>query len=340
MASSVTDLEKSASQVEQMTEERALARSLHELSFPAGRYRFEFEVTEPINFPEYAGSAIRGAFGWALRHIACMTRQRECRGCPLWRTCPYATLMETQPPDGHVLQKFSQIPHPYVIEPPELGARVYEPGEVFGFHVVLIGRAVELLPLVIYAMKKAFLRNISRGSAELESVSFVREDGDEELIYGAGIEEVADHDATLYMPIAEAPVDIALDFYAPLRLQENSRPLPPDEITARNLLMALVRRTALLLEFHCGHPLNLPFHQLSAICGTAAANTSGMGWFNWHRYSSRQRQKMNLGGNLGVVMLSNVSPALVPFVYAGQWLHVGKNATFGLGGYNAQVMAD
>ena len=43
-------------------------------SFPIARYQFQFKVSEPIILPEYAGSTLRGAFGRALRKIACMTK--------------------------------------------------------------------------------------------------------------------------------------------------------------------------------------------------------------------------------------------------------------------------
>ena len=49
-------------------------------SLPIVRYQFTFTVTEAIQLPEYAGSTLRGAFGRALRKIACMTKQAECKG--------------------------------------------------------------------------------------------------------------------------------------------------------------------------------------------------------------------------------------------------------------------
>ena len=52
--------------------------------------------------------------------------------------------------------------------------------------------------------------------------------------------------------------------------------------------------------------------------------------------SSRQRQEMTLGGVLGRWTLSGDSAVLAqlwPWLWLGQWLHLGKNATVGLGGY-------
>ena len=54
---------------------------------------------------------------------------------------------------------------------------------------------------------------------------------------------------------------------------------------------------------------------------------------DWTRYSSRQDQKMKLGGVIGEWQFDNLSPELAKLLYIGQWLHCGKNATFGLGKY-------
>ena len=56
-------------------------------------------------------------------------------------------------------------------------------------------------------------------------------------------------------------------------------------------------------------------------------------WQNWTRYSSRQQQTMQLGGVLGQWRLHGLSPDWRTLLWLGQWLHVGKNASFGLGGY-------
>ena len=42
---------------------------------------------------------------------------------------------------------------------------------------------------------------------------------------------------------------------------------------------------------------------------------------------------MQLGGLLGAVTLHVDLPPFAELLHLGQWLHVGKNATMGLGGY-------
>ena len=60
--------------------------TMESVTLPMVRYRIAFEVTEPVHLPEYSGSTIRGAFGGALRRVACMTRQKDCKACPLYRS--------------------------------------------------------------------------------------------------------------------------------------------------------------------------------------------------------------------------------------------------------------
>jgi hypothetical protein len=110
--------------------------------FPLACYRLDFIVETPLFLPACAGSILRGAFGGAFRAASCMTRQKTCDACPLIHSCPYATVFEMRPPDNSagMLQKFSQLPHPYVIEPPQWGERRYAPGERLSFHLVLARR--------------------------------------------------------------------------------------------------------------------------------------------------------------------------------------------------------
>jgi len=57
-------------------------------------------------------------------------------------------------------------------------------------------------------------------------------------------------------------------------------------------------------------------------------------WKDWTRFSSRQDQEMTLGGVIGEWTLSGDLEELLPWFWLGQWLHVGKNATMGMGKYS------
>ncbi|MFN6961654.1 MAG: CRISPR system precrRNA processing endoribonuclease RAMP protein Cas6 [Rhodocyclaceae bacterium] len=307
--------------------------STSSIPLPVARYRLEFEVVTPLHLPAYAGSTLRGAWGGALRAASCVTRQPTCEGCMLPSSCPYAVIFETRPPRDREpsLQDFSQVPRPYVIEPPQMGERDYAPGEPLAFHIVLAGRALEQLALVIWAHIRAFRRGVGRGDGTAELLRVIHCGEDETVVLDGPEGKILDHPATV-SELQTLGRSATLRFATPLRLQTNGRRATVEEHTARRLLMALVRRIALLCEFHGAGPLPLDFSRL-ARQAEAIESHKTLRWQDWTRYSSRQRKKMDLGGVIGEWRLVGDLAPFAPFLHLGQWLHVGKEATFGLGGY-------
>ncbi|MDR1945809.1 MAG: CRISPR system precrRNA processing endoribonuclease RAMP protein Cas6 [Desulfovibrio sp.] len=300
---------------------------------PVARYRLSFEVQTPVCLPDYAGSMLRGVFGQALRAIACMTREKQCPPCPLYASCPYSLLFETPPPLEHPLQKFNSVPSPYIVEPPSWGRRVYKAGETLSFHMVLFGRALDKLALVIYAWQKAFARSVGHGTAALTDVYLVTPE-DDICVYDCRNRRIFPHNTTLTLPAA-CGRDFTLLFSTPLRLQENKRILPPEHLTPRVLLTALARRSSLLAEFHAGIAPHYNFQTM--VASTAdVPYAHDLQWRRWARYSNRQRQSMPMDGVVGWWRLRNVPEHFHELLYLGQWTHVGKNATFGLGHYRLE----
>jgi len=300
-------------------------------SWPVARYRLVFKVQTPLNLPDYAGSMLRGVFGQALRQLACMTRRRACGPCPLLTVCPYPLVFETPAPAEHQLQSFSAVPNAYVIEPPPWGRRQYLPGEDLVFEMVLFGQALDKLPLVILAWQRALARGLGGGTAGLTEMVLLTPQ-DEAVIYDASTDRVRPHETRLRLPPLQGGTDFVLNFITPLRLQENGRILPPERVTSRVLLMALLRRLSLILEFHAGIKPDYDFPRLSRLADVVGA-VNNLTWRYWERWSNRQKKKMNMNGLAGEIRLSGVPVEFYDLLRLGQWVHVGKNATFGLGRY-------
>lgn len=325
-------IEQEELEVEAKPLEQALAEpaAVEFVSVPAARYKFVFRVTKTIELPEFAGSAIRGVFGRALRRTACMTRRSDCKECPLYRNCAYTAIFETPPPPEHSLQSFSQIPNAYVVEPEGWGRRVLELGDELRFSVVLFGRARAQLPLVIYALESAMGFNISNGTASLESVTLCAgASGKDRIVYRPDFSRVEDFDRDT---IVRVPLDssVLLQCLTPLRLQCNGRPLTPQTLNAHALMMTLVRRISLVHEFQIGRPLSLDFSGISNDARSVEMQAD-LSWTNWYRYSNRQQRSMHLGGVTGDIILSNVSDVMRICLAAADLIHIGKNASFGLG---------
>jgi len=311
-------------------------------SLPIARYRFTARVQQPLALPDYAGSLLRGQFGAALRNVACMTRQPTCPGCPLIQTCPYTRIFEAPPPPkgSHALQNFSQIPNPYIIEPPSPGARVLDADDDFEFHIVLIGHAIEQLPLIIFALQRAMHQGLTKARVptDLMQVDWLGEHGTAHPIWHMEHPTLLAHTAQLTLPQSSTGPQhqLALHIHTPMRLQSQGKPLGVGQLTPRALLYAIVRRCALMMEFHAGLGGWAEAAQHIRNLSPTLTDTQELQWFDWTRYSSRQKQEMTLGGVLGRWTLQGAPDALAeiyPWLWLGQWLHVGKNASMGLGCY-------
>jgi len=324
---------------------------------PVARYRFTARMRQGVRLPDYAGSLLRGQFGAALRNVACMTRQPICPGCPLQTSCPYTRVFESLPPPEHSLQAFSAIPNAYVVEPPLPPAGLLhgrpEPGQIHPadlaagdslvFHMVLVGSAIDQLALVVFAWQRALAQGLtrSRSPADLLQVDWVDENGLAHVIWSQQRPVLAAHPASISVPaLAEGASSLLLHIHTPLRLQHQGHPLWPTQLTPRALVANVARRVALVLEFHAQHSdwgQQVPIVVAQAQTMT---DTRELHWFDWVRYSSRQQQEMTLGGVLGTWGLHGCPDALAtvwPWLWLGQWLHAGKNATMGMGGYTLQA---
>lgn len=327
--------------------------SLSSLAFALARYRLTARLEGDLLLPEYAGSLLRGVLGAALRRTACMTGQAVCQDCPLWRSCPYPALFEVPPQPTQLGQQFSQVPNPYVIEPPPLSVQRTRlaAGEDLVFHLVLVGaEALRQLPLVVHAWQRALRHGLgqARVPGELLDVELQQPDGSLLPVLGAD-GRLLPHRAQLalaellpaeFAASTTPPHRLTLEFDTPLRLQHNGTPLRAAELTPRTFVAHLLRRLSLMLELHLG-VLPAPF-DVAALLAAAEALQHDPGelrWQDWRRYSARQRQEMALGGLVGRWELRGELAALLPWLALGQWLHVGKNATMGLGGYQLLLPA-
>jgi len=324
---------------------------------PIARYALTTRVQQPLSLPDYAGSLLRGQLGAALRNVACMTRQPTCPGCPLIQTCPYSRIFEAPPPPkgSHALQDFSSIPNPYIIEPPTPGARVLDADDNLAFHLVLVGHATEQLALIIFALQRALSQGLTRARipADLLQVDWLDAAGEPHPIWHIERPVLQEHPAHITPPAinllaAHAKLtsatgqndqNITLHIGTPLRLQSQGKPLGIGQLTPRALLATLARRIALLMEFHAGQSGWGEAAKRITHLSDSLTDTQDLHWFDWTRYSSRQQQEMTLGGVLGTWTLhgsQEVLAEIYPWLWLGQWLHVGKNASMGLGGYRLQ----
>jgi len=300
------------------------------------RYQFNCQTKTELKLNNYSGSMLRGAFGHALRQLSCVTQMNSCKDCLLYRQCTYPKIFEMPVPQSSAFQTFSAIPNPYIIEPPPMGERALHKGEWFSFSVILIGGANQQLNLIIQAFKKALANGLGRARRPvmLQNIVFEPQQAVESIIYDA------QQDKLLPLPTFQPPVfkqteQVTLQLITPLRIQRKGQVLSTT-LSARDFLMALVRRYYLLHEFYTDNYQAPDFSKLAQLAREVHCDAT-LQWHDWSRYSSRQKQKMTLGGVMGQLVLSGDLQPFWEIINAGQWLHAGNKTTFGMGHYQICV---
>ena len=316
-------------------------------SLRLAQFRFVLRTETTIQLPRNKGSALRGAFGGVFKRMVCLQppdHPRECDVCPLRRECAYGTVFENALPEGvEPLRGYDHIPHPYVFRPPLDGKRVYLRGDTLEFDLILIGRAIPMAPYFLASFLELGEIGLGRrrGRYNLEAVFGVQlMTGETELIYteGGGLRDwdggmTPDTIQRAAAQLQKQMTDDALgvEFITPTRLISGGR--RAESLPFSVLARALLRRVSGLCYFHCHQRLEADFTLLVRRAEAVGHRSIGLRWGDWERYSSRQKQRVPMGGLLGRVEYRGEMEPFLPYLLLGTWLHVGKATTFGNGRY-------
>jgi len=140
------------------------------------KYKTYLRPKDHILLPPNKGSTFRGFFGYALKKFVCSIKQSGCEDCILKFKCVYSKMIKTPIPSDHPLaEKFKNIPHPYIIEPPSSKKRNFIENDLVTFNLITVGKTDECLPysvMVIKEMEKIGLEN-SKNKFELSFIESI-----------------------------------------------------------------------------------------------------------------------------------------------------------------------
>ncbi len=277
---------------------------------PIERWSLRISLAQPLSHVEHAGSMLRGAFGHALKTLAC-----ACGGEPHIPGCRYQQIFEPLPPIDWP-SRYRDCPPAYVLTPP-----APEPSShsQLDFAFTLLGPSLEQRALIWEAWRHAVQRGLGnrRIPARLQAVAH-------------STQPAAMH----------AGQQVRLQLTSPLLLkckhpgQSHSKPLGPDALGVGDLLIALHRRLDLTHRLYGVPATPLPPPEQWLALGESLDLQASLQETHFSRHSSRQRQRMPLYGLSGTIDLrGQLAPTLLAALTLGQWLHIGGKTALGLGGY-------
>jgi hypothetical protein len=314
-----------------MNQEVFMLPTVHPL-IPIKQYRFYFESTGPYRLPEYPGSAWRGAFGHALKRTVCVVRNTPCNQCLLKNACAYSYIFETPPPDGtEKMRKYTATPHPFVLRFPDNASLEAH----YCLDVTLFGHGQRFFPYIVHALQSAGQEGIGghRQIFELLKIDDIDLQGSAQTIYQNG--ELQPQQQAISPSVPPMPAQIELTFHSPLRIKQDQKNLSTGDFNFGALFSTLLRRISMISYFHTDAPLETDFAGLAAKARTVQFARQQLKWYDWTRYSSRQQTEMNMGGVVGHVVLDTSGlEDFWPYLWLGQWTHVGKATSMGMGAYS------
>ena len=229
-------------------------------------------------------------------------------------------------------------PNPFALEPPHSLIQELNPDTRFSFNIILFGRANEFLPHLIYAIKQMGLHGLGRAIDGGDRGRFVLD----AVVHEGRVLYMAKDDCLhrakdlgdLVLPDltspAPGPTGISVHLSTPLRLKSGNR--FQDQLPFSMLIRAALRRiSSLEATYGSGEP-DLPYRELTAMAESVKIAGKDLCWQDWHRYSSRQKASMRIGGIVGTIGYEGENMGtFMPLLRYAEKVHLGKQTSFGLG---------
>lgn len=299
-------------------------------------YRFTLSPKAPILLPKMnKGIILRGAFGTSFRSLVCVDQSASCETCQLHLNCPFGFIFAPRvPPEAERLRLNRDIPRPFVIKPPLDEKEVYEPGDLIVFDLVLVGKAAQFFPYFLISFRNLGDQGIGkqRGKFEILKIDALDADQNNENIMKSGDVMVKIPDSLIRLCNAPPPPEgkIRIHFLTPVLLKREGKWKPPSFGT----LMRRIRdRLQALSYFYCGGLLDIDFRSFGEKADQVQTVSEQLRWIEESRYSKHRHIIHDLKGWVGSIICEGQFEEFWPFLWMGQYLHVGKAAVFGQGWY-------
>ncbi len=324
------------------------------------KIKLRLVVTEKIILQEYKGSKLRGVFGWRLQKLTCALELDQCPpNCALARNCLYQYLFTPLlPQNTKFLKGGSGIPAPVLLEPPLNPDNVFYPGYVINLQLILIRMGIKYLPELINTfiemgktgLDKAFVKGGLKKSGGKFELTEVWDECAGRLIYPGencnrtdsfGWNEAL-KDSQIYNG------SVKLNFLTPVRFIDKKKSKKPRPLTGFGQFISSLYWRLLSLSYFHSNPwaFNDPrFHDLMTQATQMRIQLAQNGDKDVNilcndtlmkeikRWSNRSKSHTNIDGFLGSAELSgNLTPYL-PLIKLGEFTHIGRQTTFGLGKY-------
>ena len=297
------------------------------------KLHFLARFTEDTILPKYKASGLRGGMGEMLLRSNCI-RDRKCDFCDFESECIVRRTMYS---------KFDTVKPAFITTGDSSGYVLscenyeteFEAGDTLPFQLTLFGKTIVYFNLYMQALFALGQQGLGKNRGHFEIVSVTNSEKvpilkDGRNLYMENYRVCTVKDYVEYRMKNSGLVGhtkAVMKFQSPLALKYNGEML--EDFAMIPVIESVMRRIFILdcFENHDLPMLSCPEELIPRITESFVRRVSVP------RYSSRQDTKMVFDGINGEAVIEELSDEILPVLFAGEILHIGKNTSFGFGRY-------
>ena len=284
-------------------------------------YRFQLAFLDDGFLNDFLGTTIHGGLGNTLKQSACtMGLPSVCDNCHIKHRCVYFVVYESR----HIHDPYgADRPHPFTLRlNRRTPVRVLD-NDILEFDILLVGRHCSDIYQIIAAFEELGRAGLGRMRVrfELESV-FSLPDRKKIYAYGENSGTLIPKPDILAPDFSSTADACCITIESPLRLKIKGQ-LMREFDPVVFLSLARIRYESLCRNYGFGLEQEL----LPPVDDACFVNDKTF-WYDQKRYSGRSgNRKIEYGGLMGSITLTDLSPEAVFYLKAGQILQVGKGTS-------------
>lgn len=271
---------------------------------------------ESAQLPPYLGSTLRGVIGHALK-------QDKDAYDYLYR--------------NYVLSDYKRdILNPYMIIPPLQKQSSYPKGSELEFDLILLGDAQQYTVSVIKALNK--IENLGLGALRNPFVlKKVLHKQYQRIIWQDGYlnSNAIKNEELPYLSLSDVK-RVVLQIHTPLRIRRKGKLL--EMLDFPTIFRNITSRMEELTSRYGGWVNEEEIARLMNFSQNIAVVREELRLEELKRYSNRQEKTIDLSGLMGSIEFEGELTKFVPWLYAIQILHIGRNTTFGMGNITVEFI--
>jgi len=279
-------------------------------------------------------SALRGGMGEMLLRANCV-RDRTCKSCDFESECIVRRTMYSK---YEIVPRFVTTDDSvgYILECENYDEKFRE-GDSLRFQLILFGRTIVYFNQYIQAFYALGMEGIGKNHIRYRIWSVTNTQNEPLLSSNSAVYMENYNVQTLDTYVRYRMNEInSLDcqnrliFHTPATLKYQGKFLQSYNMEA--IWNAVLRRIYML---ECFEGLTYTVYDMEELRDIALPDIveQEMRSVSVQRYSSTQDRKMILSGIKGIVQLDLIPDHIMPFLIAGELIHIGKNTSFGFGRY-------